>query len=105
MLESIFQSKLIKQLETMFEGCVILNNDGNTIQGFPDLLILYKKKWAVLECKRSRFAIKQPNQDYYIELLGEMSFASFIYPENKKEILNELQHTFQPRRSTRISKC
>jgi hypothetical protein len=105
MLESNFKSNLIAQLEDMFEGCLILVRDGNTIQGFPDLLILYKKKWAALECKRSKFARHRPNQDYYVDLLGQMSFASFIYPENKEEILYELQCTFKPSRATRISKC
>lgn len=103
MLESKFQSDLIEELEEIFEGCVILKNDANMIQGFPDLLILYRNRWAALECKRSEIAHRQPNQDYYVDLLDEMSFASFIYPENKREVLNELQHAFKPRRSTRLS--
>lgn len=105
MLESIFQSELIKELEEIFIGCIILKNDPNYIQGFPDLTILYNDKWAVLECKRSRNDRHQPNQDYYVETLDEMSFSRFIYPENKEEVINELQRAFQHRRSTRISKC
>lgn len=104
MLESIFQSRLIKELERIFEGCVILKNDANYIQGFPDLLILYKDKWAALECKQYLGASKQPNQAYYVDLLNRMSFARFICPENKEEILDELQQALQPRRSTRVSK-
>jgi hypothetical protein len=104
MLESIFQSKLIKEIEDKFEGCVILKNDANYIQGFPDLLILYKKKWAVLECKKDKDASYQPNQEYYLELLGNMSFASVIYPEIKEEVLYELQQAFRTRGSTRVSK-
>jgi hypothetical protein len=99
MLESVFQSRLIKELESMFKGCVILKNDENYIQGFPDLLILYKTKWAALECKREEDASHRPNQDYYIEILGQMSFARFIYPENKEEVLDELQQAFSSRRS------
>jgi hypothetical protein len=105
MLESVFQSKLIKELEEIFPGCIILKNDANYIQGFPDLLILYKKNWAVLECKKDRDASFRPNQEYYLELLGEMSYASVIYPEIKEEVLDELQKAFRARRSTRISKC
>lgn len=104
MLESVFQSRLIKELESMFEGCIILKNDANYIQGFPDLLILYKDKWAALECKQDAGARHQPNQDYYVDTLDNMSFASFIYPENKEEVLDELQQTFRARRSTRVSK-
>lgn len=104
MLESVFQSKLIKELELMFKGCIILKNDANYIQGFPDLLILYRKRWAALECKQDSLAKYQPNQEYYIDLLDNMSFASVIYPEIKEEVLYELQQALQPRRSTRVSK-
>lgn len=94
-LERDFQAKTIKELKSRFPGCVVLKNDPNYIQGFPDLLILYKEKWAALECKRSGNAAKQPNQDYYISLLNQMSYSSFISPENKEEVLNDLQRTFQ----------
>ena len=104
MLESAFQSNLIAELRELFPGCMILKNDPNYIQGFPDLLILYRKRWASLECKRSAHERHQPNQDYYIDELDKMSFASFIYPENKEEVLDEVQHTFQLRRATRLSK-
>jgi hypothetical protein len=104
MLESKFQSDLIKELESMFTGCIILKNDPNYLQGFPDLTILYRNKWAVLECKKSKNEKHQPNQDYYIDVCDEMSFSRFIYPENKEEVLYELQQTFETRRSTRISK-
>lgn len=104
MLESIFQSKLIKELEVMFEGCIILKNDANYIQGFPDLLILYNNTWAALECKKNKNSHCQPNQEYYIDILDKMSFASIIYPEIKEEVLYELQETFRPRRTTRLSK-
>lgn len=92
--ESEFQSKIIKQLEEMFPGCVILKNDANYIQGIPDLLILFKNMWAALECKKSKDAVRQPNQDYYVNKLDRMSFASFIYPENRQEVLDELQQAF-----------
>lgn len=91
MKESEFQSELIKELKRLLPGCYVLKNDPNYIQGFPDLLILYKDKWAALECKRSENASRRPNQEFYISKLGEMSYSSFIYPENKKEVLYEIQ--------------
>lgn len=94
MVERDFQSKLIKELKSMFQGCIVLKNDPNYIQGIPDLIILYNKKWAALECKKNAKSKVQPNQPYYIETLGKMSYAAFIYPENKKEVLDELQHAF-----------
>ena len=72
-----------------------MKNDSSYIQGIPDLLVLYKNKWASLECKKTANARKQPNQEYYVELMNKMSFARFISPENKEEILNELQQTFK----------
>jgi 3-hydroxymyristoyl/3-hydroxydecanoyl-(acyl carrier protein) dehydratase len=104
MLENKFQSDLIKELKEMFPGCVVLKNDPNYIQGFPDLTILYFNKWAVLECKKSEDEPYQPNQPYYVDKLDNMSFSRFIYPENKEEVLYELQQAFQSRRTTRISR-
>jgi len=89
MLESNFQAKLIRELKDEFPGCMVLKNDSGYIQGIPDLLVLYKDKWASLECKQTTRAKKQPNQEYYIGLMDEMSFARFISPENKEEVLYE----------------
>lgn len=102
--ESRFQRNLILDLEDMFPGCVVMKNDPNYIQGIPDLIILYEDKWAALECKRSSKEKHQPNQDYYITKMNGMSYAAFIYPENKEDILDELQQALQPRRKTRLFK-
>lgn len=103
-LESRFQLRLIDELKELFHGCIVLKNDANYIQGFPDLTILYKDRWATLECKRSENENRQPNQHYYVEVTNQMSFSAFIYPENKEEVLNELQSAFRSRRATRISR-
>lgn len=94
-LESKFQAELIKELKEIFKECIVLKLDSGYLQGIPDLLILYKNKWAVLECKKFTKAKKQPNQPYYVDLLNSMSFSRFIYPENKKEVLYELQQSFK----------
>ena len=95
MLENKFQAKLIKELKSIFPGCIVMKNDSSYIQGIPDLLVLYKNCWASLECKKSARASKQPNQEYYVGLMDKMSFARFISPENKDEILNELKRYFK----------
>lgn len=92
-LERDFQRELIADLKRMFKGCIILKNDPTYIQGIPDLIILYGTRWASLEVKKSRTASHRPNQEYYVELMDEMSFSRFIYPENKEEVLYELQET------------
>lgn len=104
MLESKFQSNLIKEIKELFPGCMVLKNDPNYIQGIPDLLILYNDKWASLECKKSSKAKSRPNQPYYVDKMNEMSFSSFIYPENKEEVLNELQSAFKSGGATCVSK-
>lgn len=95
MRENKFQAKLIKELQERFPGCVVLKNDPNYIQGIPDLTILHGDHWAVLECKRGENETHQPNQDYYVETLDKMSFSRFIFPENKEEVLDELQRSFE----------
>lgn len=92
--ESKFQSDLKKELKERFPGCIVTKLDANQIQGIPDLLVLYKNKWATLENKRSEKASRQPNQEYYVNKMNEMSFSRFIYPENKEEVLNELTNVF-----------
>lgn len=94
-LERDFQSKLIKEIKEKFPGCVVMKNDSSYIQGIPDLTVLYQDKWAMLEVKRSETAGHRPNQEYYIGKMDEMSFARFICPENKQEVLHEMEHAFR----------
>ena len=101
MKENEFQTRLIKKLKTRFPGCVVLKNDPTYIQGIPDLIVLHKGKWAALECKRSENASRQPNQEYYVGMMNDMSFARFIFPENEEEVLDEIQSTFGADRSPR----
>ena len=89
--ENAFQAELIKEIKYLLPGCMVLKNDPDYIQGIPDLTIFYKDRWATLEVKREAKASHRPNQDYYVDKMNEMSFSRFISPENKKEILNELQ--------------
>lgn len=103
MTENQYQAKLIKKLEDMFPGCIVLKTDAELKQGIPDLIILWKEYWASLEVKASKKAPTQPNQGYYIEKLGEMSFAAYIYPENESEVLSALQQAFKPPRRARVS--
>lgn len=91
-LESGFQDRLVKTLKRDFPGCMVFKMD--QIQGIPDLLVLYQDKWASLECKKSAEAERQPNQEYYVGKMDDMSFSHFIYPENRDEVLEELHEFF-----------
>lgn len=88
--EAVFQASLIKRIKKLLPGAMVLKNDPNYIQGIPDLLILYKDRWAALEVKRSATAKHRPNQDYYVNLMNSMSFAEFIFPENMRRVLDAL---------------
>lgn len=102
-LERRFQSGLIRELKKRFEGCMVLKLDAQHKQGIPDLLILWGKNWAALECKRCSTAAKQPNQELYVHRMNAMSFSRFIFPENKEEVLNELELAFGASGKPRVS--
>ena len=92
-LESQFQNKLIKRIKSEFgnDNVIILKNDPNYIQGFPDLTILGKKRYAILECKRSKNEHKQPNQEFYVNKANRLSYGRFIYPENEQQVLSDMK--------------
>lgn len=93
-LESAYQARLVKKLESLFNGCVIMKNDPNYRQGFPDLLVLFNDRWACLEVKAAENAPFQPNQEWYVDKLRRMSFSAVIYPENEQEVLKALREYF-----------
>lgn len=95
-LERDYQAGLKKRIAALLPGCMIVKQDEQQTQGILDLLILHGTKWAMLEVKRSANAPHRPNQDYYVQHFGQMSFAAFIYPENEQEVLNDLQQALRP---------
>lgn len=99
-----YKASLIKELELRFPGCVLFNMDPNTThQGIPDLLILFRDRWAMLEVKAAMDSKRQPNQEYWVDFYDDMSVAAFICPEIEEEVLDELQRSFSSRRRSRIS--
>lgn len=103
MLESTYQAKVIARLEATFPGCIVLKLDTGYKTGIPDLIVLYRKRWATLEVKRSAKAPYQPNQQYYQALLDRMSYSAFIYPEIEEEVFDDLQQALRPTKRTRVS--
>lgn len=95
MIESNFQKRIKKELKEKFPCCIIYKTDPSQIQGSPDLLVLNKDKWAALEVKKSAKAPHRPNQDLRVERMNEMSYASFIFPENKESVFNDLERLFE----------
>lgn len=94
MRENKFQASLIQELKSRYEGCIVMKQDSGYVQGIPDILVLFRDKWAMLEVKRNKTASHRPNQDYWVDKANGMSFAKFIFPENKEEVLDELDKVF-----------
>lgn len=93
-----------KSLRAYISGCKVVHLDPNEVQGHPDLLVLYGHTWGALEGKRSADAPHRPNQDYYVQDFNSMSFAAFIYPENKEEVLNAMERSFEAHGAARLSR-
>lgn len=96
--ERDYQPKLIKRIERLLPGAYVRKIVAD--QGWPDLLILWEDRWALLEVKREKPTASdfEPNQEWYIEEFDSMSFSACIYPENEQEVLYALQQTFRSRR-------
>lgn len=97
-LESDFKHDLIDILKSKYPGAIFLKNDPTYRRGVPDLIMLYKDKWAMFETKRGSKSTHRPGQDYNVDILDKMSFARFVYPENMEDVLNELENTLRPKR-------
>lgn len=94
MLESSFKARVLERIKDLYPDVMVLKNDAGYLQGVPDWLFLLGPYWFSLEIKRSKDASIRPNQPYYVELMNNMSFSAFIYPENFDEIFDEIQRLF-----------
>lgn len=102
--ERDYQAGLIQRITDRFAGCIVLKNDASYIRGIPDLLVLFMDRWAALECKKEEKASHRPLQNYYVNKMNNMSYASFISPENEEDVLDEMEQTFASGRTTRVSR-
>lgn len=102
MREKQFRVRLIQRLRKDFPGCIIVKPDPSQIQGIPDVLILYKNMWAALELKVEEKSAHQPNQDYWVQYMNGLSFASFIDIDSEEDVLYELQLAFRSARASRV---
>ena len=102
MLEAKYQQHLKEEITRRWPRVLVLKTDPNYIQGFPDLLLFHLDKWAALEVKVSISSPQQPNQDWWVNTLNEMSYASFIFPENEEQIIHELESALGLSRTARF---
>jgi hypothetical protein len=105
-LEGPFQTEVRHSIEQLLPGSWVLKLDSSYLQGIPDLLVIWRDRWAILEVKRREPRGPrdfEPNQPWYLDTFNEMSFAACIYPENKEEVLRGLHQAFTARRPSRVS--
>ena len=105
MNESTFKKSVKIEIKNLFPDSIILPGDANSVQGIPDMIILIGNIWAALEFKKSKAAKRRPNQDYWVNKMNEMSFASFICPENKDEVLKKLKFFIYGKELISSCKC
>lgn len=107
MLEGPYKTGLKKRIYTRFgaDRCHVVRFDPAPEQGIPDMGVLFLGGfWAALEVKTHAKAHRQPNQAYYIELLGNLCFAAFIHPDNEEAVLDELQQAYEDYWAARFPK-
>lgn len=102
MLERGFQKDFIDLLERSYPGSMVMKLDSAYIQGIPDLLFLYGDFWGTFEVKRSLREPYQPNQEWYIDSMNNMSFSVMVCPENVEDVLHALQVALRARRNARV---
>lgn len=95
MLEKDFQPKLIRAIKDRFPGCTVMKTDPRQIQGIPDLLVLYKSHWALLETKAWNSSKKRPNQELRVGEYNKLSFSAFVNPTNMEDVLHDMERSFQ----------
>ena len=95
MLESKFKKEAKQRIR---ERCPNVDLDFVNTKPFnrsmPDTFVVGPWSWAALEFKRAEGATQQANQDYHIKRLNRKGYATFVFPENLEEVLNDLERIF-----------
>ncbi len=95
MLESKFKKRTERRIRKRLQRVKIYIVKSSTeVRSAPDLFILGSGMWAALEFKKHKDADRQPNQEHIIDYLDNMSYATFVYPENVEGVLDDLEELF-----------
>jgi len=93
--EAEFKSKLYKEIRERFPGSEVLPNDANYLQGIPDATVYFPNgRYFLLEGKKEAKSSRRPNQEYYVNDSPLSNNAAFVSPENKDEVLSELERRY-----------
>ena len=69
-----------------------MKNDARYLQGIPDFVILYHNVWVLIEFKKQKDSRYRPNQEYYLDLAKQWSFAYTIHKDNWSFVKANLFH-------------
>lgn len=102
MLERTFKKRFREKLIAMKPDIEIFEPNPTQRRSSPDMLLFDGipdeenpiQVWAALEFKASKNSSHRPNQDYRVSRLSKKGYASFVYPENEMEVLDELEKLF-----------
>jgi hypothetical protein len=96
-LESEFKKQVKQRIRERFPNLDLdFINTKPYNRSMPDTFVIGPWAWAALEFKRSALAAQQANQDYHIERLNRKGYATFVFPENLEEVLDDLEGVFSP---------
>lgn len=89
--ESKIQSDFFKDLRKLGYKCYKQQMNATTRAGTPDAFIFKEGFWGWIEFKAHRNSTARPGQKENVAWAKENSWGSFVYAENKDEILKELK--------------
>lgn len=93
-LESETERNFKQDMNRRLPGGWWVKGNSQMQQGIPDQTFYYGPRWAMFEFKRAENSDLQENQDWFIDMFNEMSYARFVSPENYNEVLDEVQEAF-----------
>lgn len=91
--EAIFKKQFINdfkgEMQQLGIDCEVYQNKSQR-RSTLDTIFLGPGCWAMLEFKEDEKSPHQPNQDYYVEKLNNMCYATFVYPQNANKVMEDL---------------
>lgn len=90
-LEKNIQSKFISDLRKSGYKCFKQQMNATTRAGTPDLFIFKEGFWGWIEFKQHKNSKARPGQKENVAWANENSWGSFVYEENKAEVLKYLK--------------
>ena len=89
--ESTLQSKFLSELRKMGYKCFKQQMNATTRIGTPDAFIFKEGFWGWIEFKQHKNSKARPGQKENVAWAQENSWGSFVYEENKAEVLKYLK--------------